>query len=159
MATYAVGGQITAVSSSYQGAAATWSGATTRRHKWYEFVLGATANPNATDTYLQVDIARLTGTTSLAGTAFTPSPTDPADQAAVVAAAIKLTTEVNTALITTANLGLFNTGINQRATTRWIAAQESQMLIAPATAQNGLELRMQSSTYNSTCQAQVSFME
>jgi len=156
MATYAIGGSITTMTSTYKGAAATWSGATTRRHKWYEFVLGATANPNATDTYIQVDISRLTGTTSLAGTAFTPVATDAADQAAVIAAANVLTTEVNSALV---GGSLFNTGINQRATTRWIAAQESQYLIAPATAGNGLELRANSSTYASTFAAQVSMME
>lgn len=155
MATYAVGGATT-ITSAYTGAAVTWSGATTRRHKWYEFVLGATANPNATDTYVQVDISRLTGTTSLAGTAFTPVATDAADQAAVIAAAKTITTEVNSALV---GGSLFNTGLNQRATTRWIAAQESQYLIAPATAQNGLELRALSTTFASTFAAQVSFME
>jgi hypothetical protein len=156
MATYAVGGSQSTISSSYKGVTVTWSGATTRRHKWYEFVLGATANPNATDTYVQCDISRLTGTTSLAGTAFTPVASDGADQAAVVAAASNLTTEVNAALV---GGSLFNTGINQRATTRWIAAQESQYLIAPATAQNGIELRAQSSTYASSFAGQVSVME
>src|SRR6202453_2017790 len=103
-----------------------------------EFILGATANPNATDTYIQVDISRLAQTTSLAGTAFTPNPTDPADGTALIVAAVNITTEPASALI--ANT-LFNTGINQRATTRWIAAQESQYLIAPATSTNGLYMR------------------
>ena len=67
-----------------------------------------------------------------------------------------LTTEVNSAIL---GVSLYNTGINQRATTRWIAAQESQFLISPATAQNGLELRVQSSTFTSTCDGQVSFVE
>ena len=156
MATYAVGGNQGTVSSSYKGAAATWCSATLKRHKWYEFVLGATANPNATDTYVQVDISRLSQTTSLAGTAFTPTATDPADGAALTVAAVNITTEPSAALIATS---LFNTGINQRATTRWIAAQESQYLIAPATTINGLYLRAQSSTYASSFDAQVSFME
>lgn len=155
MASYALGGATT-ITSAYTGAAVSWCPATTRRHKWYEFILGATANPNATDTYIQVDISRLTGTTSLAGTAFTPVATDPADAAAVILAAKTITTEVNAALV---GGSLFNTGINQRATTRWIAAQELQYLTAPATAQNGLELRAQSSTYASTFDGQVSFME
>ncbi len=127
-----------------------------RRTKWYEFVLGATANPNATDTYIQVDISRLSGTTSLAGTAFTPAPTDPAAQVSVTLAAKTLTTEVNSAIL---GVSLFNTGLNQRATTRWIAAQESQYLISPATAQNGLELRALSSTYSGTFDGQLSFLE
>lgn len=156
MATYAIGGSLT-VSSSYKGGAVTWSPASAaKRQKWFEFILGATANPNATDTYVQVDISRLSGTTSLAGTAFTPNPTDPADGAAVTLAAITITTEVNSALV---GVSLFNTGLNQRATTRWIAAQESQYLIAPTTSQNGLEIRAQSSTYASTFGTQVSLFE
>ena len=155
MATYAIGGKNT-VSSAYVGAAATWCSATLKRHKWYEFVLGATANPNATDTYIQVDISRLSQTTSLAGTAFTPAATDPADGAALTVAAVNMTTEPAAALIASS---LFNTGLNQRATTRWIASQESQYLIAPATTINGLYLRAQSSTYASTFDAQVSVFE
>lgn len=156
MAYYAVGGTATSLTSTYKGVAVTWAAATPRRLKWYEFVIGATANPNATDTYIQVDISRLSGTTSLAGTAITPAPLDPADGAASTLAAGIITTEVNAALVGTS---LFNTGINQRATTRWIAAQESQYLIAPATAQNGLEMRMQSSTYTATVDGQVSITE
>jgi hypothetical protein len=156
MAYYALSGTQATVTSAYKGVAATWCPATVRRAKWYEFTLGATANPNATDTYLQFDISRLSGTTSLAGTALTPNPLDPADQAAATLAAGNLTTEVNSAIL---GVSLYNTGINQRATTRWIAAQESQFLISPATAQNGLELRVQSSTFASTCDGQVSFVE
>lgn len=156
MATYAVGGNQATISSSYKGAALTLCPATTRRHKWYEFLLGATANPNATDTYIQVDISRLSQTTSLAGTAFTPNATDPGDAAAVILANVNQTVEPSAALIASS---LFNVGINQRATTRWIAAQESQFLIAPATAQNGLYLRALSTTYAAAFAAQVSFME
>jgi hypothetical protein len=157
MAYYAVGGTQSTVTSTYKGVAATWApGTTPRRTKWYEFVLGATANPNATDTYIQFDISRLSGTTSLAGTALTPNPLDPADQAALTLAAGNLTTEINSAIL---GVSLFNTGINQRATTRWIAAQESQFLIAPATSQNGLELRAQSSTYAGSCDGQASITE
>jgi hypothetical protein len=157
MATYAAGGVTGNLTSSYTGALALWTVASTgRRIKLYEFVLGAIANPNATDTYIQFNISRLSGTTSLAGTAVTPSPTDPADAAAVTLAAQTITTEVNSAIL---GVSLFTTGLNQRATTRWIAAQESQYLITPTTVQNGLELRAESSTYASTFQTQASFME
>jgi hypothetical protein len=156
MATYAVGGSQSTIASSYKGVVATWCSATLKRHKWYEFVLGATANPNATDTYVQFDISRLAQTTSLAGTAFTPNPTDPADGTALTVAAVNETTEPASALISST---LFNTGINQRATTRWIAAQESQYLIAPATTINGLYMRAQSSTYTASIDGQVSFLE
>jgi hypothetical protein len=156
MATYSVPGRCT-VASSYVGACATFCPASNqKRHKWYEFILGTTANPNGTDTYLQVEIVRLSQTTSLAGTAFTPSPTDPADGAALILASVNMTTEPATALL---GASLFLTGINQRATTRWIAAQESQYLIAPATAVNGLYLHTQSSTYNSTMAANVTYLE
>lgn len=103
-----------------------------------------------------MDISRLSQTTSLAGTAFTPNATDPADGAALTVAAVNETTEPSAALI--ANT-LFNTGLNQRATTRWIAAQESQYLIAPATAVNGLYMRAQSSTYTATFDGQISILE
>jgi hypothetical protein len=158
MAYYAAAGTVgsATMTSTYKGLVATWAPATARRIKWYEFVVGAISNPNATDTYIQVDISRLSGTTSLAGAAVTPAPLDPADQAAATLAAGTLTTEVNSALVGTS---LFNTGINQRATTRWIAAQESQYLITPATAANGLELRMKSGTYAADADAQVSFTE
>ena len=156
MATYSVGGNQGTISSGYKGVAITWCSATTKRHKWYEFVLGATANPNATDTYIQVDISRTTQTTSLAGTAFTPVATDFNDGAALTVAAVNITTEPANV---TANSSLFNTGINQRATTRWIAAQESQYLIAPATAVSGLYMRAQSSTYASSFAGQLSILE
>jgi len=81
---------------------------------------------------------------------------NPADAAAVTLAAKTLTTEVNSAIL---GVSLFNTGINQRATTRWIAAQESQYLISPTTVQNGMEIRAQSSTYASTFDANVGFLE
>jgi hypothetical protein len=157
MAKYALGGNQASIASSYKGVVASWCPASnTKRHKWFEFVLGATANPNATDTYIQVDISRLSQTTSLAGTAATPNALDPADGAALIVAATNETTEPSAALIATS---LFNTGLNQRATTRWIAADESFALVAPATAVNGLYMRAQSSTYNSTFDGQVSYHE
>ena len=156
MGYYALGGNQGTIASAYKGAVASWCPATTKRHKWYEFVLGATANPNATDTYIQVDISRLSQTTSLAGTAYTPNALDSADGAAAIVAATNITIEPSAALIASS---LFNTGINQRATTRWIAAQESQYLVAPATTINGLYLRAQSSTYAGSFDAQVSYLE
>ena len=157
MATYAVGGNQGTISSTYKGAVATWTPTSNaKRHKWYEFVLGTTANPNPTDTYVQVDISRLSQTTSIAGTSFTPNPTDPADGAGLIVGLINETTEPSAALIATS---LFNMGINQRATTRWIAAQESQYLIAPATGLNGLYLRAESSTYAGSFSAQISYLE
>jgi hypothetical protein len=155
MAYYGIQGLQSAVSSSYKGAAASWCPASnTKRHKWYEFILGATSNPNATDTYIQFDISRFTTTSSLAGSAYTPSPLDLADGTALIVAANTLTGEP-----AAFGASLFNTGINQRATTRWIAAQESQYLVAPATATAGLELRSQSSTFAGATACQVTYNE
>jgi len=157
MATYAVGGNQGTMTSSYKGNVALIAPASSpRRFKLYEYKIGMTGNPSATDTYIQYDISRLSQTTSLAGTSFTPNPTDPADQASLTLANTNQTTEPSAALIATS---LENVGINQRSTVRWIAAQESQYLIGPATAQNGLYLRTLSNAYTGACAAQVTFME
>lgn len=155
MGTYGVGGNQGTISSSYKGCAAIWC-TSTRRTKWYEIILGATGNPNATDTYIQFDVSRLSATTSIAGTSFTPNPTDPADGAASAAALANITTEPNAALIASS---LLNFGINQRATSRWVAAQESQYLIAPATNLNGLYARALSNAYTGALAAQVTLLE
>lgn len=156
MATYAVGGNQGTLTSSYKGHVATWCSATLKRHKWYEILIGATGNPNATDTYIQVDVSRLSQTTSIAGSAFTPNPTDPADGASLTVALANETTEPSAALIATS---LLNFGVNQRNTTRWISSQESQYLIAPATTINGLYLRGLSNAYTGANAAQITFLE
>jgi hypothetical protein len=121
-----------------------------------EWTLGATASPNATDCNIQVDISRLSQTTSLAGTSFTPNPTDSADGAAVTLANVNETTEPSAALIATS---LYNIGMNQRATIRWSALQESQALIGPATAANGLYMRALSPTYAAAFAGQIMLVE
>jgi hypothetical protein len=157
MATYAVGGNQGTESSSYKGCMALWAPATTpRRVKLYEYKVGATGNPNATDTYIQFDISRITGTTTLAGSAFTPNPTDFNDQASITLAAVNITAEVAAALLT---VSLDNYGINQRSTVRWIAAQESQYLISPATNGSGLYSRSLSNAYTGAVAVQGTFLE
>jgi hypothetical protein len=145
------------MSSSYKGVAATWGAAASpRRHKWYEVIIGATGNPNATDTYFQVDISRITDTTSIAGSSFTPNPNDLADAAASTVALVNETTELAAALI---GVSLLNFGLNQRGTTRWVASQESQYLVAPATSKAGLYLRALSNVYTGALSGQLSFQE
>lgn len=157
MATYAVGGNQGTISSSYKGCVAVWAiTATPKRTKWYELVIGATGNPNATDTYFQIDVSRLSQTTSIAGSAFTPAPTDPADGAAVSVALTAESTEPSAALIASS---LLNFGLNQRNTTRWISSQESQYLIGPATGLNGLYLRALSNAYTSALATQLTYLE
>lgn len=157
MATYAVGGNQSALTSTNKGTVATWAvTATLKRIKWYEIIIGATGNPNATDTYIQVDVSRLAATTSIAGTSFTPVATDSADGAAVTVALTNETTEPASALISNS---LLNFGLNQRNTTRWIAGQESQYLISPATNINGLYMRANSNAYTGAVATQITFLE
>ncbi len=155
MATYAVPGFQGTMSSSYKSSATIWPGATPRRFKWYEIVAGAVQNPNATDCAIQLDVSRFTTTTGLAGTAFTPNPTDFADAACSAVAAVNITTEA----VVTANSSILNFGLNQRNTTRWISSQESQYLIVPATAQAGLTCRQLSAQYASSIATQITFLE
>jgi hypothetical protein len=159
MATYTLNGNTSAVNTvGLRGTVACWAvTATLKRIKWYEFVIGATAVPNATDCAIQIDISRLLSTTSLAGTAFTPNATDPADGAALTQALVNITTEPNSAIVGTTPL--MNFGLNQRNTFRWIAAQESQYLIGPGTNLNGLYMRATSSNYTGALQDPVSFLE
>ena len=157
MAYYATGGTQSTIGSAYKGLAATWGAASSpRRHKLYEIIIGATGNPNATDTYFQVDVSRLSQTTSIAGTSFTPNPIDSADAACSAVALINETTEPSAALIANS---LLNFGLNQRGTTRWVASQESQYLTAPATSASGLYLRALSNVYTSALAGQETFME
>lgn len=156
MATYGIPGVQQTVTSGYKSCVANYVGATVKRIKWYEIIMGAAALPNATDCYIQVDVSRFTTTTGLAGTTFTPNATDFADNATCLSVGfVNLTTDA----VVTANSSLLNFGINQRSTTRWISSQESQYLIVPATAQAGLELRVTSSTFGSSIQGTVTFLE
>jgi hypothetical protein len=158
MATYTMNGNQATLTSTNKGTVGCWAvTATAKRIKWYEFVVGASNVPNATDCALQIDISRLLSTTSLAGTSFTPNATDSADGAAVTTALVNITTEPNSAIIGTTPL--MNFGLNQRNTFRWIAAQESQYLIGPGTNLNGLYMRALSTNYTSSLQTPVSFLE
>jgi hypothetical protein len=155
MSTYAIPGVQGTVSPAYKSVVGSWGSTTLKRIKWYEIVFGAAALPNAIDCYIQVDISRFTTTTGLAGTAFTPNPTDPADGPALAVSAINFTTDP----VVTANSSLLNFGVNQRNTTRWIQNEEAKFLIIPATAQAGLALRVTSSTFGSSIQSTVTFLE
>ena len=153
---YAVIGSQSTVSSSYKTAAQANATGTNKRGKVFEIILGANANPNATDTYLEWQLSRITATGAGAYTTFTPNSLDPADGASVNAAGVNATAEATTQ---TSNSGLFYEGINQRSAVRWVASQESQYLVWPATSGNGVVLRVQSGTYTSSVTGTLSFME
>lgn len=153
---YIVPGTQATVTSAYKTATQVNATGTNKRGKVYELIMGTIANPNSTDTALQWDVSRITSTGAGAYTAFTPNPIDPADGVAVNVAGINSTAEATTV---TANSSLFNEGMNQRNSIRWLANQESQYLVWPATASSGLILRVQSATYAASTSAQISFME
>lgn len=156
MAYYHVPGTVTPVSSAYKTNAQVNATGTNKRGKVCEINLGAAANPNATDTYFEWDVSRITATGAGTYTSFTPNPIDPADGAAVNVSGINATLEATTI---TANSTLKHWGMNQRNSLRWVAQQESQMLVWPATAGSGLILRVQSSTYTACSIGTVDFME
>ena len=158
MGTYAVNANQGTVSTTAKGTVALWTVTTLRRLKIYEYIIGATGVPNATDCNITIDISRLSQTTSLAGTAYTPQPTDPADGAAVGVATVNVTTEPSAALIATATPEA-HFGLNQRNTVRWIAAQESQYLIAPATTVNGHYMTGLSPNYASSLSTFIYYLE
>jgi hypothetical protein len=153
---YFVRGFLSAPTSSYTTAAQVNATGTTKRGKVCEVNLGAISNPNATDTYVDFDISRITATGAGAYTAWTPNPIDSADGAAVNVSGVNATAE---ATAITASSALKRWGMNQRNSLRWVAQQESQMLVWPATSGNGLVLRAQSSTWNASLSATIDFME
>ena len=156
MPNYVVPGQQVTVSSAYKTATRVNALGTTKRARWNELLLGTTANPNSTDTFLQWDVSRITATGAGADTAATPAPKDGADGPAVQNAGINATAEATTV---TASSTLFYHGMNQRNSLRWIAGDATQQLVSPATSGSGLILRVLSSTYTASCSAQVEFVE
>ncbi len=156
MPNYIVPGQQVTVSSSYKTATQINATGSNKRARWNEMILGTTANPNATDTFLQWDVSRITATGAGAYTTFTPNPKDVADGAAVNVAGINATAEATTV---TASSTLFYHGMNQRNSLRWIAGDSTQQLVSAATSGTGLILRVLSTTYTASCSAQVEFVE
>lgn len=155
MANYALSnvnaGSLQAVSSSYKslvGIAAT-SGAL-RRGKVFDILIGTTGTP--ADNPMQWDMSRMTvaGT----GTALTPVSLDPADVAALSTGTSNYTVEPTV----TANSSVFNVGVNQRASYRWVAAPGSE-LVYPATAANGFAGRVLSSGYTGNATMTALFQE
>lgn len=156
MGYYAVPGNQATVTSAYKTAARVNASGATKRGKVFEIILGANSNPNATDTYLEWQLSRITATGAGADTAWTPTLLDPADGPAVSVSGINATAE---ATAITANSQLFWEGVNQRSAVRWVASQESQYFVFPAVLSNGFVLRAQSSTFTTGITGQVSVQE
>lgn len=96
----------------------------------YDLLMGSTATP--ADNAAKFQLQRSTSAGS-GGTAVTPSPLDPADVAA--GTAVQQLPSVQPTL--TSNLFLLQWSQNQRATFRWVAAPNAEIVI-PATSANGV---------------------
>lgn len=153
---YAVPGNQGTITTTYKTGAQINATGTTKRAKVYEIMVGPTGAPNATDCSLQFDVSRITATGAGAYTTWTPTLLDSADGASVISAGINATAEATTI---TANSSLWNEGVNQRNSLRWVAPQESQYLVSPATAGNGFVLRCLSATYTSSVSTQLTYQE
>ena len=105
-------------------------GATTKRVKIYDVDMGSDATP--ADNAAKYAFQRCT-TAGTAGSSITPQALDPADGAAVATSGLA-TFSVGPTLTASA-FGL-QWAQNQRATFRWVAAPNSELVI-PATANNG----------------------
>ena len=152
MAKYAITGSQSTVSGSYKTVLSINASNVTqlRRGKVYDVLIGTNGTP--ADNYLQWDISRMTAAGT--ATAVTPNQLDPADSAALGVANNNYTAEPTV----TANSSLFNVGVNQRASYRWVAAPGSE-LVFPATNLNGLVLRTLSGGYTGSATGDFMYEE
>lgn len=111
-------------------------GATVRRAKVYDIMIGCAATPG--DQAARYGVYRATGGTA-AGTAVTEFALDGADVAATIAALSDVSTEP------TGKTTCLDIPLNQRATFRWVAAPGSEIII-PATADNGVGIEVLATT-------------
>ena len=142
-----------AISASYKsltGIAASSGTQALRRGKVYDVLVGTNGTP--ADNYIQWDISRMTS--SGAYTAGTANPLDTADASAAGLPKINYTTEATI----TSSSNLFNVGVNQRASYRWVAAPGGE-LVYPATDLNGIVVRALSGGYTGTATATIHFEE
>lgn len=106
-----------------------------RRQKVYDYMVGNSASP--ADAVFNHQLLRITADGT--GTSVTPSPLDPADQAALAIA-------VDTVTIDAAGTVLvMDVSLNQRATYRWVAAPGSEIVVA-ATDNLGISGRVDAAT-------------
>jgi hypothetical protein len=149
MAAYLCDGLVVTNTTTYKSGglvyASTTNGSSLRRGKLYEFLMGASSLPNATDCAIEYDITRITATTTIAGTSTViPNVLDLADLATPAAAAFITLTAEPTALGTGP---VFSVALNQRNSQRWQVVDESQMIVWPASQGAGVTARSLSTTY------------
>lgn len=128
--------------------------ATLRRAFIYEFEVGASGLPNATDCAIVWDLVAQTSLGT--GVAGVVTPLDQADAASGSVSRINHTSEPTT----TANSQRWTLAANQRASYRWVVNPGGPgEIVVPATNLSGFGLRAKSSTYASTCDAGLYFRE
>lgn len=138
MANFNVSGFTSVTTTAYKTSVYMAPGATPRRIKLYDMLVGTYVGP--ADHAVQYDVSRTTArAASAADTLFTPVAIDVADAAALFVATVNATTEPTT----TALSSLWNVGVNSRASYRWVAVPGGE-LVTPATQSSGLTGRMQS---------------
>ena len=126
--------------------------APTTRGRIWEFDIGSVAAvaDQATSFYI--------GRTTALGTeasGFTPNNLDPAGPAGAYDFGVGHSAEPTY----TASKQLFSVALNQRATFRWVAANDLSMLVLAATQNNGAGLKSSSSTGTPNTQATIFFTE
>lgn len=126
------------------------AGTTARRIKLYDILIGTNGTP--ADNFMEFDISRVTGASSL--TIYAAQSLDNADAAALTVAAVNSSLAGTVTTLT----NLFYVGINQRASYRWVAAPGSE-LVGPATTSAGLQLRCRSAAYVGTATGTLLFQE
>lgn len=146
---FAITGEENAVTGSYTTILDTVA-ATTVRPALSDVMLGC--GSSVADQMLTYAIMRFTATPTV--TAVTPTPLDSNTPAAVSTAGENASAEgTYTAASELEEMDFF-----MRATIRWVASPGSE-LIAPATASNGIGIRIKSAGYTGACKAQAHILE
>ena len=121
-------------------------GSTDGRIKLYDWLMGASGTP--ADNALVYVIQRTTGIVGV-GAAIVPEALDPADVAAAITVLEDLTTEP-----TAAGIALVELPVNLRASYRWVAAPNSEIVVA-AVANEGLLVAARSAAYTGQAESTV----
>lgn len=118
---------------------------TTTRARIYDMIVGSDATPADIATKFRVIRGTVSGTPT---TTFVPTALDPADPASLMSSKVG----TFSGQTKTANSQLAEFALNQRATFRWVAVPDSELVI-PATADNwlGLESIASGGTPNTNC--------
>lgn len=122
-----------------------------RRARIYDFTVGSEATP--ADNALVHTAQRFT-VAGTAGSAVTPQPLDPADPASITTAGENHSIEPTY----TANALLWKIAANQRATYRWVAAPDGELII-PDSAANGIGWFTTHGSFSGIVDVNVHFLE